>query len=631
MLQLGLALSAGLLGYWAAAGLGQLGSAAAGVAALAASCAVLLSCLLFNQHRHRQLAQRRDQLKSRFAKLMLALDNSPYAVLFADLRGRPLYVNERLAQLLNTPRERLLASNLAEEAPRFGLSPALYQDVVEHLRGGREWTGELFYPEATGGGRNALTSVRSVADASGRQRHVLALAEIVDDELALGRQLYLQANYDPLTGLPNRNRSLARLELLAETAQRQGDSFSLIYIDIDRIRVVNDSLGRANGDTLLSEAAARLRSGLGPGDHLGHLGGDKFLVLLAKRSADAVGPLVSALKLQLREPFTIGGHSIAVTASFGIADYPRDEQRPLELLHCAESAATAAKARGGDTIARYRPAPNQCDSASRLLLENGLRNALQRDELALAFQPVIALGSNRLLGAEVLLRWHNAELGNPGPEQFIPIAEESGLIMAIGDWVLKNACRQAAGWSDAELGPLRIAVNISARQLQNDHILFSIRDALEQSGLAPERLELEVTEQLLVGDSAEVRDRLQRIKELGVRLALDDFGTGYASLSYLKHYPFDVLKIDRSFVRDAASADDSRTLTSAIIAMAHALGMEVVAEGVEQPEQRQFLRERGCDMAQGFLFSAPVAPEHFCDWAERYQALQGQGRELSRA
>lgn len=436
-----------------------------------------------------------------------------------------------------------------------------------------------------------------------------------------GRQrMFMQANYDELTGLPDRAHSLAQLRLIAEEARQDSSSFTVVFVDLDRTKLINDSLGRALADTLLVEAARRLRGGIGAGDHIGHFGGDKFLLILpGKRDADAL-PVISDLKHRLRDAFRAGAQEVHITASFGLATFPDDHTEPGELIHCAETAMYGAKQRGGDGVARYRSATGN-EAASRLAMESHLRGALERDEFRLVYQPIIDLGNNRLAGAEALVRWHNEQLGNPGPDRFIGVAEETGLIAGIGDWVLRRACREAVQWQLEGMSNFHISVNISARQLENDHILFSVKDALEQSGLPPQHLMLEMTEQLLVANDEYTHDLLCRLKELGIGLSLDDFGTGYASLSYLKDYPFDMLKIDRSFIHDASRAHDSRELTNAIIAMAHGLGMKVVAEGVEHLAQRQLLRERHCDMAQGYLFSPPLPPEEFSAWAEQYQSV----------
>ena len=277
----------------------------------------------------------------------------------------------------------------------------------------------------------------------------------------------------------------------------------------------------------------------------------------------------------------------------------------------------AAKGKGGNQFSFYQ-AGMSSQAEYRLETESQLRRAIERDEFKLHFQPVIELGSNRLVAAEVLLRWHNNELRNPGPDQFISVAEECGMIGMIGEWVMINACQQAMRWRRAGLPEINIAVNISARQFEESEIVDTVRRALQQSGLPARQLELEITEGLLINDTPNLRQCFQELKALGVRLSLDDFGTGYASLSYLKRYPFDILKIDRSFVHDIDQSQDSVTLVNAIIAMAHSFGMSVIAEGVENLQQRRLLKDHHCDMVQGFLYTPALNAEAFSDWAKRY-------------
>ena len=375
-------------------------------------------------------------------------------------------------------------------------------------------------------------------------------------------------------------------------------------------------------DKIFIETTERLRRSVSDDQVLTHLGADEFLIILNPECCTNEAEILAETLLdRCREPFYINHNEINLSASIGLCKYPEDGSDAPLLMRRAEAAMFSAKEKGGDRFSFYEEGMSS-ETELRLEMENQLRHAIDRNELNLYFQPVIHLQSNTLRGVEVLLRWQNANLNNPGPDQFIPVAEQSGLIVGIGKWVLENACKQIVSWSKSGLPQLTVAINISAKQFTDGDIVENVRYALQQSGLPAAQLELEITEGLLINDTPEIRDTFAQLKNLGVHLSLDDFGTGYASLSYLKRYPFDTLKIDRSFVHDIDSCNDSVTLTNAIIAMGHSFNMTVIAEGVENLNQRRILRERHCDMIQGFLYSPPLPAEQFVSWATRYAEIQ---------
>ena len=419
-------------------------------------------------------------------------------------------------------------------------------------------------------------------------------------------QLIFNAHHDNLTGLPNRSLLLERLQQELAHARRNGHQLALLFLDLDRFKSVNDALGHEGGDQLLRVAAERLSACVRECDTVARLGGDEFVVLLTElNNAQPIAKLAGQMLSVLSQAFLINASECFISASIGVSVFPADGTAADELLKHADMAMYRAKAAGRSRFVFFEEGMN-LEQRERALLERELRLAIARDQLSVLYQPRIALGDGRYLGAEALLRWHHPELGWVTPAKFIPLAEDVGLIDEIGPWVLRQVCEQLAAWQAEGHAVGRVAVNVSARQFKSSSLLTQVRQALESSGLAPHILELEVTEGVLIDDVESVIDLLGRLKQIGVSIALDDFGTGYSSMAYLRRLPIDVLKIDQSFVRDLAHDEDARSIVRAIVAMAHALNKSVVAEGVETLAQANLLRAWGCNEAQGFFFSRPV-------------------------
>lgn len=414
------------------------------------------------------------------------------------------------------------------------------------------------------------------------------------------------AHHDSLTGLANRFSLQARLEQAITTARRQQDQVAVLFLDLDHFKLINDNLGHPVGDGLLTEVAHRLRSVVRESDTVARLGGDEFvLVLSGVRQVADVSRVADALLESLRQPYYVREHELLAPPSIGISLYPAHGERPTDLLRTADMAMYHAKASGRGRYCFYAPELEEHDQ-ERLHLGGLLRGALARNEFELWYQPQIAAGNSAMRGFEALLRWRPETGDLIGPARFIPLADETGLIIDIGYWALHEACAQAQRWNTDSATPMRIAVNLSARQLRDPDLVERIGAILAQTGLASRLLELELTENALLEDPDQTLVQLGKLKALGVRLAVDGFGTGYSSLTYLKQLPLDRLKIDRSVISDIKIDNDDTAIAAAAISLAHGLGLEVIAEGVETAHQQEHLQELGCDELQGFHFSPPL-------------------------
>lgn len=451
----------------------------------------------------------------------------------------------------------------------------------------------------------------------------------LEREIIERRRAEEAAYYDTLTGLPNRMLFQERLPHALALAERSEQRLAVILLDLDRFKTINETLGHAVGDRLLHDVAERLTGCVRRSDTVARFAGDEFALLLmqitrtedvariAQRTEDAVEVAQSILRV-LEPPFVSGQHELYLTASIGIGLYPDDGGDSQTLLKNAGSALYRAKEQGGNNYQFYTADMN-AKALKRLALENSLRHALERDEFALHYQPQVDISSGQIVGMEALLRWQHPELGLVCPSDFIPLAEDTGLIVPIGEWVLHTACAQNKKWHEEGWPSMRISVNLSARQFEQLQLVEIITEALSETGLAPEQLELELTESAIMKNTETAIETLHRIKKTGVRIAIDDFGTGYSSLSYLKQLPIDVLKIDRSFVCESTTAPDDAAIVMAIIGLAHTLNLKVIAEGVETEEQLAFLRLLKCDEIQGYLCSRPLAAASFKKFADGFK------------
>jgi len=472
-----------------------------------------------------------------------------------------------------------------------------------------KWEGEIWVRQREGKPIPAWVSVGcTVGEHAAIEQIVLVFNDMTERKNA-EEVIAQQANYDMLTKLPNRYLFRDRLRRTLLRAKRDKTLVGLLFIDFDGFKKINDTLGHAAGDEALRHAAMRVGRALRDVDTAARLGGDEFAVILpGVENALNIEGIARRILAAVSEPLEVHDQEIVLAASIGAAIYPTDSDNDEDLLRDADVAMYRSKTGGGSRLEFFTEEMNE-SAARRLLVESQLRKALELGEFEVYYQPIVALPEARLVGVEALLRWENAELGAVSPGEFIPIAERSGLIGPIGAWVLETACRQVKAWHDTEWPRLRIAVNLSPREVDRGDAIGSIENALTRSGLPAEYLEIEVTERVFLDDVERVATIFGAIKDLGVRLCIDDFGTGYSSLSYLQNYPFDVLKIDRAFVHGAIGHEDGVALLQAINSMAESLRLDVVAEGVETREQMDLLIELGCGFAQGFYFCQPMSAE----------------------
>ena len=461
--------------------------------------------------------------------------------------------------------------------------------------------------------RTLSLSGRAVRDPSGVDLYYEGIVQDVTERKAAEEQVQFLAYYDALTGLPNRTLFQDRLTKALASARRRGEKVALLFLDLDRFKTINDSLGHSVGDLLLQQAAERLKEWAREQDTVARLGGDEFIVVLTavKDATDAAVAADRLMKAMSRE-FTVQGHSLSASCSLGISVFPDHGSDPESLVKNADAAMYSAKENGRNDFQFFTPDMNS-RAVERLTLESSLRQALERKEFSLVYQPQLDIGTGKITGAEALLRWRHPQLGLVPPGKFIPIAENSGLIIPIGEWVLRTACAQARQWQDEGLPAMPVAVNVSPVQFRQERFLQVVRSVLAETGLPPEYLELELTEGLLLSNGDSTLSALQELRRMGLRLSIDDFGTGYSSLSYLRQFPVYKLKIDRSFVQAMTTDSDDAAITGTIILMGKSLNLKVIAEGVENEEQMSFLRAHDCDEIQGYYFSQPLAAADFAE------------------
>ncbi len=565
----------------------------------------------------------RTELHKSLRQLSAAVEQSPVAVLITDADGLIQYVNPAFTVISGYSAAEVLGQN-----PRIvhgnGVTPEENDAMWAKLKAGGSWQGTFHNKRKNGTRYWQEAVIAPIFDARGAITHFVGIQQDVTARKEAEDRLEFLAQHDALTGLPNRLLAKDRMEWAIAYADRSRCLAALIYIDIDGFKRINDSLGHAAGDALLKAVAARLQLCIRKTDTICRQGGDEFLLVLPEISdAEVIAAIASSAMEHLTRPFFVAGKELAVTISLGIAVYPDDGDNWDAIFKKAEIAMYSAKDAGRNTYKFFTEELNQ-DADEYLRLRGKLHTALERNEFELYYQPQINLKTEQVSGVEALIRWNSPELGWVPPGRFIPLAEDSGLIVPIGDWVLKQACQQAVAWQREGLPNIVMAVNLSAVQFRSGDVLASVRRALTEAGLDPAYLELEMTESILIKDTANVLSTVHQLKALGVTLSIDDFGTGYSSLSYLKRFNADKVKIDQSFVRDIATDANSAAIVNAIVQMARSLGLTTIAEGVEDEEVLDVLRARDCDEVQGYYYAKPMPAAEVSAFLRR----AGTGRAL---
>jgi len=550
----------------------------------------------------------RRQAREKERQAAKVFESTQEGIMITDLNGKILTVNPAFTEITG-----YAEADVVGKSPRILKSgrhePAFYAAMWTSLESTGCWQGEVWNRRKSGDIYPEWLTVSSVTDDSGTVVNYVAVFSDISLLKVSQEQLERLAHHDPLTGLPNRLMFRDRLEHAMQRADRARTQLALLFLDLDRFKRVNDSLGHTVGDDLLRSVAERLSKVLRRDDTLARLGGDEFTVLIEGLSeGDHAAHIAEKLVDALIEPFLVQGHELVVGASIGISIYPRDARSTETLLRNADAAMYRAKDAGRNTFCFYSEEMTTT-ALERVLLEGQLRRAIEQGELLLHYQPQVDLSSGQVIGVEALVRWRHPEHGVLSPDRFIPIAEDSGLIVPLGDWVLRSACAQGKAWLDSGIDFGRVCVNIAGLQLRRGRLRDSVQRILAETGLPPERLELEITESFIMGQPKQNVDLLISLREFGVALAIDDFGTGYSSLAHLKQIPIDKLKIDQSFIRDLPDDDNDSAIARAVIALGHSLQFKVIAEGVENTAQQEFLQSAGCDQAQGFLYRRPVPAE----------------------
>jgi len=539
------------------------------------------------------------------------LDVTEEVILITDAERRIIAVNPAFTRITGFTAEEVVGNT-----PRFlkseRQSPQFYTAMWETVDREGVWQGELWNRRKNGEIFPAWLTISVYRDIEGKIINYVGISSDISERHAAEARIRELAYFDPLTRLPNRTLLHDRVEQVLAKAEREGGVAALLFVDLDHFKTINDSLGHFTGDQILCQVADRMVECVRRTDTVSRLGGDEFVIVAVESSIEGAAGVARKILDKVSKPYFIDTHELSVTPSIGISLYPQDGRDFETLLKHADTAMYRAKESGRNAYQFFAREMNVA-ALERLMLENSMRVGLERREFILHYQPQIELASGRIIGAEALIRWLHPQIGMISPAKFIPVAEACGLIVPLGAWVLKEACRQVVAWQREGRPPICVAVNISSAQFRQQQFEEVVDGVLKSAGLAPEYLELELTEGIVMENAEATIETLERLSAMGVQLAIDDFGTGYSSLSYLKRFPIDKLKIDQSFVRDIVTDPDDWAIARTVISMGQSLRLRVIAEGVETVEQLEMLRGQGCDAVQGYHFSTPLPPDAFAE------------------
>jgi len=562
----------------------------------------------------RRFGTTQDITERKYAEKQLFLaqqvfDTTTEAIMVSGANEKIISVNPAFTNITGYEKEEVLGQS--PQILKSGKHDSLFYKKMWHqLLTDGHWAGEIWNRNKSGELYPEWLSITVIYDSMGNIEQYVSIFSDITQHKQAEQLIEYQANYDALTGLPNRNLFNDRLATALKVAQREQGCLALLFIDLDRFKWINDTLGHRAGDILLKQTATRLTSVLRDSDSVSRLGGDEFTVILTDLDNELDSELIAEKILeQLAQPYQLDDQEVYVTGSIGITVFPSDGETAEQLYRNADNAMYAAKDAGRNQFSFFTT-EMQKQAETRLVLLNELRQGINNKEFELYYQPVINIDDNSLYGAEALIRWNNPRRGLISPFDFIPLAEETGLIQPLGAWVVEQALQQLKQWNDAGYS-MQIAVNKSSKQFHTDECAADLHNRMKALGIDYGQLTIEITETVLMEEQEGILQLLQDYRAAGVSISLDDFGTGYSSLSYLRQFPFDVLKIDRSFIMDVTENEDDASLVEAIILMGHKLGLRVVAEGVETDEQRQFLAQRKCDLLQGYFYSRPIPAAEF--------------------
>ncbi|MDX1455164.1 MAG: EAL domain-containing protein [Gammaproteobacteria bacterium] len=560
----------------------------------------------------KEVAKRR-RAQAEMLKLSSALTHAADAVMVTNKKGHIEYVNPAFEAITGYRREEIIGKTpdllRSEEHDE-----ALFKEMWETINRGEMFRCELINKRKDGSTFHEEKTITPLKDAHGNITHFIATGVDISERIRAQEKLEYIAHHDSVTGLPNRVLLLDRVQQALVRAARENEQVAVLFLDLDGFKAINDTVGHHFGDRFLGEVAARLQSKIREQDTVARLGGDEFAIVLeGVASMTDVSNVARKITSSLAKPFLLDGREMYVTGSIGVSRFPADGEDVNTLLRKADSAMYRAKQVGKNTYRFYSEVEGEEDTA-RVELEQELRRAVERQEFVVYYQPQVSIDTSEVVGVEALLRWEHPEHGIVEPNRFIPLLEETGLIIDVGDWVIREVCRHAKGWKTMGLPEVRIAVNLSSRQFSKRDLVGDIARALDEYDIEPKRLNIEITEGTLASKIDSTIRTLEKLNALGVTISVDDFGVGYSSLNYLKRFPIHKLKIDQSFVRDVIDDANDAAIASAIIALAHALKLDVIAEGVEQLEQLFFLSRQGCHEVQGHLISRPISNRDFIRW-----------------